>query len=323
MNRVLNHSELIEITPSSGVKTTVHGWRAKCLQRLVRMDLPVPTSFALSAEAVRAMAQGATPQASLLGGLFEKGDGLVSVRPSAVMPEWGGPQTVLNVGINDECHRKIVEARGQEAADAIYLSFVQSYAVNVARLDPDMFAESGEGALARSLDAYRAEMDEDFPQDPKRQLTEVLRSMARAWDSPTARLLRQAKGAPEDAPLGLVVQAMALAVGPGISGSGTIQMIDSVTGVSGINGRFRGQMHGRLRAEGAETLYLTKDPRGPSLEEIAPDAFSDLVEYCRLARSRLRDEMQIEFVVSDGQLSIIDALRVQRSSRAAVRVAVS
>lgn len=63
---------------------------------------------------------------------------------------------------------------------------------------------------------YRNEMDEEFPQDPVRQLTEVLRSMARrAGDAPTARLLRQAKGAPEDAPLGLVVQQMALTSGRG------------------------------------------------------------------------------------------------------------
>ncbi|TKW68693.1 MAG: pyruvate, phosphate dikinase [Paracoccus denitrificans] len=323
MNRVLNHSELIEITPSAGVKTTLHGWRAKCLQRLVRMELPVPTSFAISADTVRAMAQGATPLAGKLAEVFSRGDGLVSVRPSAVMPEWGGPQTVLNVGVNDDCHRRLIASRGTEAADAIYLSFVQSYAVNVARLDPDMFSDSGEGALARALDAYRSEMDEDFPQDPARQLTEVMRSMARAWESPTARLLRQAKGAPEDAPLGLVVQQMALAVGPGISGSGTIQLLDSVTGIPGISGRFRGQTHGPLRAEGAETLFLTADPRGASLEEVAPDAFAALVEYGRAARIRLRDEMQLEFVISDGHLSIIDAWRVPRSSRAAVRIAVS
>jgi pyruvate,orthophosphate dikinase len=39
--------------------------------------------------------------------------------------------------------------------------------------------------------------------------------MARAWEGTTARLLRQAKGAPEEAPLGLVVQEMALASGRG------------------------------------------------------------------------------------------------------------
>ena len=53
-------------------------------------------------------------------------------------------------------------------------------------------------------------MEAAFPQDPETQLAQVLRSMARAWEGTTARLLRQAKGAPADAGLGLVVQELAL-----------------------------------------------------------------------------------------------------------------
>ena len=313
---------IVEITPSAGIEVARHGWRAKCLQRLVRMELPVPTSFAISADAVRAIAAGHMPDRARLAAIIDRAQGLVSVRPSAMNPAWGGPGTVLNVGINNECHARLVATRGQAAADAIYLGFVQSYAIHVARLDPDSFSDS-EGGLAAALRAYEDETDEEFPQDPARQLAEVLRSMARAWDGPTARLLRQAKGAPANAPLGLVVQDMALAIGPGVTGSGTIQLVDAVTGAPGITGRFRGQTQGRAKGEGAETLYLTRDPRGPSLEEAAPEVFADLVRYGVAARERLREEMQIEFVVSDGRLSIIDAVRVPRASRAAVRIAVA
>ncbi|MDO5530001.1 MAG: pyruvate, phosphate dikinase, partial [Paracoccus sp. (in: a-proteobacteria)] len=323
MQRAPHHVDILEITPSAGVSTDRHGWRAKCLQRLIRMDLPVPRSFTIPASAVRAMAEGAQPDAGVLAALFEDGNGLVGVRPSAVNPEWGGPGTVLNVGANDETHRRLCESRGQDAADAIYLGFVQSYAIHVARLDPDRFAQEGEGALARALDAYRDEMDEPFPQDPVRQLTEVLRSMARAWDGPSARLLRQAKGAPEDAPLGLVVQRMAVALGPGVTGSGTIQFVDPVSGEARITGRFKGQMQGRAIGQGAETLYLTRDPRGPSLEDAAPEVFAELVRFGQAARERLREEMQIEFVIADGDLAIIDAVKMPRSSRAAVRIAVA
>ncbi|MFT4014700.1 MAG: PEP-utilizing enzyme [Paracoccus sp. (in: a-proteobacteria)] len=317
----LNDPEaLLEITPSSGVRTARHGWRAKCLQRLVRMDLPVPVSFALSADAVRAISAGHLPDRGRLAQIIDQAQGLVSVRPSAVNPAWGGPGTVLNVGINDRRHAGLVESLGRAAADAIYLGFVQSYAIHVARLDPDMFSD-GDGSLRDALAAYEDETDEEFPQDPGRQLAEVLRSMARAWEGPTARLLRQAKGAPPNAPLGLVVQRMAQAIGPGLTGSGTIQFADAVTGLPRITGRFRGQSQGRTVGAGAETLYLTRDPRGPSLEETAPEVFADLVRFGVAARERLREEMQIEFVVADGALSIIDAVRVNRSSRASVRIA--
>ena len=315
--------DVTRITPSAGIAVARHGWRAKCLQRLVRMELPVPVSHAISAETVQAIANGRRPAPADLACMFSSGAPLVSVRPSALRPEWGGPGTVLNVGINDDVHAWLAGRLGQRDADAIYLSFVQSYAIHIARLDPDMFAQGGEGALRAALDTYRAEMDEEFPQDPARQLSEVLRSMARTWEGPTARLLRQAKGAPAEAPLGLIVQEMAIGMGPGLCGSGSIQFIDSVTGTPGVTGRFRGQSHGLAQGADAETLFLTCDERGPSLQDAAPEAFADLVRFGVSARERLREEMQIEFVLTDGQISIIDATRVQRSSRASVRIAVA
>lgn len=312
---------IVEITPAARVEPAIHGWRAKCLQRLVRMDLPVPRSFAIPAGAVRAIAAGRPLPGSDLGRLIGSTGGLLGVRPSALDPEWGGPRSVLNVGMNAARHAELTRTLGREAADALYRGFVQAYAIHVARLDPDMFSDS-DATLAEALRSYQGETDEEFPQDPERQLVEVLRSMARAWEGPTARLLRQAKGAPADAPLGLVVQDMALAMGPGVTGSGTIQFIDSVTGEPRITGRFRGQTQGRAQRHDAESIYLTRDPRGPSLEEAAPEVFADLVRFGVAARERLKEEMQIEFVVADGRLSLIDAVRVPRSSRAAVRIAV-
>ena len=322
MDQVPTPAPIVEIAPAAAVDTVTHGWRAKCLQRLIRMQLPVPRSFAIPAATVRAIAGGRLPGADELRRLIDASSGLVGVRPSAMNPEWGGPGTVLNVGMNAACHDRLTATLGAEAADALYRGFVQSYAIHVARLDPDMFSDPA-ASLAEVLDAYQDETDEEFPQDPALQLAEVLRSMARAWDGPTARLLRQAKGAPADAALGLVVQDMALALGPGVTGSGTIQFIDSVTGTPRITGRFRGQTQGRAIGRDAESIFLTRDPRGPSLEEAAPGVFADLVRFGVAARERLREEMQIEFVVTDGRLSIIDAVRVQRSSRAAVRIAVA
>jgi pyruvate,orthophosphate dikinase len=69
-------------------------------------------------------------------------------------------------------------------------------------------------------------------------------------------------------------------------------------------------------------LYLTKDPRGPSFEETCPEAFTQLLDYSVLARQRLREEMQIEFTLESGKLAILDAVRIVRSSSAAVHIAV-
>ena len=312
------------ISPTAQMAATTHGWRAKCLQRLIRLDLPVPATSVLSFVAVRAIAAGHAPDAAgLLAGLGE--GALVSIRPSPENPNWGGPASILNIGLNDARHHAVSQTLGAAAADALYLRFVQSYAVHVARLDPDRFAvaEASARSLADALAAYEAETDEPFPQDPAHQLTQALRSMARAWEGTTARLLRQAKGAPAEAGLGLIVQRMALGLGPGVSGSGVIQFVDGATGAAQITGRYLDQSLGRdALAPGAEAIYLTRDPRGASLEDLAPHVFAELVAAGAICRRHLREEMQIEFTVENGNLAVLDALKVQRSARGDLKIAV-
>jgi pyruvate,orthophosphate dikinase len=314
-------ADFTEIAPATAIDADRHGWRAKCLQRLIRLELPVPRTVALSCDSVRAIAAGQMPDTAKLAKIFGAAP-LVSVRSSPANPDWGGPGTLLNVGMNAAKHAELAQKHGDELADALYLGFVQSYAIHVARLDPDMFAAGpSSSALAAALAAYESETDEEFPQSIARQLTEVLRSMARAWEGTTARLLREAKGAPQDAALGLLVQDMAMRVGPGLSGSGTIQLIESVTGAPQVTGRFKGI--NPAHPETAETLYLVRDKRGHSLEEAAPEVFAALKKHCAVCRTRLREEMQVEFALENGVLKVIDAITVPKSPRAAVRVAVT
>lgn len=313
------------ITPDAPVAASTHGGRAKCLQRLVRLDLPVPRTVALSFQAVKQLADGQMPDISAVVDQFDA-SALLCVRPSSEVADWGGPGAVLNIGMNDALHSALSEELGQEAAAELYSRFVQSYAVNVARLDADIFdGVSAEGAqgLAETLEVYEVEADECFPQDPRDQLAGVLVSMARAWEGTSARLLRQAKGAPADAGLGLVVQKMIPGFGQAECGSGVLQLVNPETGQTQVTGRYLSQSQGReaLGADGA--LYLMKDERGLSLEDVAPDVFASLKDHAALMRARLREEMQVEFVIQNGELYILDGVRVPRSPRAALRIAVA
>lgn len=321
-----NNPFITLVTPEAPITVQSHGGRAKCLQRLVRLDLPVPTTVALSFNAVHRLAGGDMPDLDRLMEPFAQ-DQLLCVRPSSEDPDWGGPGAVLNIGINDARHEELSKSIGKPAADELYLRFIQSYSEHVARLDPDMFDDidlSGPSALKEALEAYEDEAEEPFPQDVTTQLGGVLRSMARAWEGTSARLLRMAKGAPADAGLGLVVQAMVLGLGQGESGSGVLQLVDGATGHPLVKGRYLSQSQGRDALEaGASSLFLTKDERGPSLEEELPEAFDHLLTHARLMRNRLREEMQVEFTVEDGTVHILDGVRIQRSAQAAVRIAVA
>ena len=317
------------ITPDAPVTVETHGGRAKCLQRLVRLDLRVPRTVALSFDTVRSIADGGMPDLDLILAEFTPG-ALLCVRPSSEDPDWGGPGAVLNIGMNTDRVSEFAKTLGQEAAQELALRFVQAYAIHVARLDPDWFEELGTlgpegavGGLRAVLRAYKEETDELFPEEPKVQLASVLRSMARAWEGPTARLLRQAKGAPADAGLGLVVQEMVPGLGQGECGSGVLQLVNATTGQPQVSGRYLSQSQGReALGEGAEAVFLARDLRGPSLEDVAPDAFAALKDYAALMREKLREEMQVEFVLHDGEVHILDGVRAPRSDRAALRIAV-
>lgn len=326
MHKNTNTSGFTEITQTASIAVETHGGRAKCLQRLIRLDMPVPKTLALSFETVHAAAAGEPVNTEQMIKAFAAG-GLVSVRPSSQDPDWGGPGSILNIGMNARRHKAMCASLGETVANALYLRFIQSFAVHVARLDPDMFdlpSTPSNEALQEMLRAYSDETDAEFPQNPAEQLSHVLRSMARAWEGTTARLLRQAKGAPADAGLGLIVQEMALGLGLGECGSGVIQFVDGMTGQPQIKGRYLSQSQGRDALMGAPSaIYLTHDARGPSLQDLCPDCFTALNGFGDTIRHRLREEMQIEFTITNNCLSILDAVRIPRRSRAAVRIAVA
>ncbi len=314
------------ITPAAAISTETHGGRAKRLQRLLRLGLPVPDTIALGFETVRRIAYGKPPDMRAILDVFGSAP-LVSVRPSGKDSDWGGPRAVLNVGMTEASHAALSESHGEMVANALYLRFIQSYAVYVAGLDPDMFELPGEptrAALDRTLLVFREETGEDFPQDPAVQLGEVLRATARTWQGTTSRLLRQARGAPADADLGLVVQEMALGLGPVESGSGFVQFVDSVTGERSLEGRYLRQDLGPGALSGDfGAARVVHDPTGRSLEDLRSDILGRLVEHGRTCRDALRDEMLIEFAIERDRLSILDAVSAARNNRAALRIAVS
>ncbi|MEO1798199.1 MAG: putative PEP-binding protein, partial [Pseudomonadota bacterium] len=207
-----------------------------------------------------------------------------------------------------------------------YMRFIQAYAQQVERLDADDFPSldaPDAATLAQALAAYEEEAEEPFPQDTATQLTAVLRAMARAWEGTSARLLRQAQGAPADAGLGLIIQRMSPMPVEGERGNGVIQFVTSDTGRPQVTGRYLSRAHGRDVRDVDDAIYLTKDPRGPSLEESHPEAFVELLRHGDVARTRLREEMEIKFAIENGALAILDAVRIERSSRAAVAIAVA
>ena len=312
------------ITPTAEIADATHGGRAKCLQRLIRLDIPVPKSAAVSFDTVHRIADGYRPDCARLLTVFGPG-ARVSVRPSSGDPDWGGPGAILNIGMNDAVCAELAGRVGDAVARRVYMRFIHRYAIEVARLDPEPFDEAAEAAdpVEAALTAYEAETDEPFPQEPDRQLLEVLRSMARAWEGVSARLLRQARGAPVDAGLGLVVQEMAPGIGRGESGSGKICLVDPKCGTRKVGGQFKCRSLDMGYCGGAAVvLPLVGAGDERALQSRAPELYGRLVAFSETCRRHLRQEMELKFTVTEGRLAVIDATVASMSAQAALTAAV-
>ncbi|MEM8787601.1 MAG: pyruvate, phosphate dikinase [Pseudomonadota bacterium] len=315
------------------------GARADRLGQMLALRLPVPEGLVLDFDTVAGLAAGAEAP--------EIGDGLgafVALRGSAGQRDWGGPQAMLNLGLTDASLSTLAARIGEAGALEAYRRAIRGYAVRVAGLDPEAFdslyydqtkltPEPDAGALAEVVDAskalYRAATGSGFPQDPATQLAGALRAMAREWNAPTARLLREARGAPPQAGLALIVQRMVFGLGARSGGAGSFQPVDSQSGVAQPTGRYLPAAQGADAGRGGRSPQMITEAErqaagqtAPTLESCEPLAFEELVAGSAAMTKGLGDVFEVQFTVEAGALYMLDAEPVRRSAGAAVQIAV-
>ncbi|WP_297976101.1 putative PEP-binding protein, partial [uncultured Amaricoccus sp.] len=308
---------VIGLDAGDAVRVNVYGRRAADLARLTALGLPVPPGIALSFGCVADLAAGG-PMPELPATLPP--GTLLALRSSPEERSWGGASAMLNIGLTDAGVASLAGRIGEAAAYGLYHRFIAIFSHAVHGLDPEDFdsalrahPDDPPAQAAAMLAFFEEETGEPWPADPGAQLEAAARAMARAWASPSARILRQARGAPADAGLGLVIQRLALGLGPGICGSGHFQAVNGRTGAPERGGRFRPQTLGPARL-GADSAH--------QLAEAGPAVLAALESAAAQAAQALGDAHLIEFAVESGGVAILDALPVRRTGRAAVRIAV-
>ncbi len=277
------------------VRAEVFGQRASRLARLRALGLPVPPGTALSFHSVRALAaDGAMPA---LPGLDTPGR-LFALRASPGERAWGGPPALLGIGASPRSLPALAARLGEAAALDLCLRFISDFAraVHGLELDDEAPGEAQRDRIAAALSAFEAGTGAAFPDDPRDQFEAAARAMAHRWQSPSARILRDAKGAPAEAGLGLILQD----IQAGVSGAGAVQMVDPRSGAPGLSGEFHPGTLDNLPSAARETLA-----------EAAERVAQGTGDACRL-----------DFVLAGGEVAILDAVPVRRTARAAVRIAV-
>ena len=87
MQNDLIYAPVVLVTKITPMTAATYGGRAKCAQRLIRLDMPVPTTVALSFAVVHQIATGNVIDLDLVLPHFEAAP-LLSVRPSSGSPDY-------------------------------------------------------------------------------------------------------------------------------------------------------------------------------------------------------------------------------------------
>jgi len=314
----------------------------------------VPAGFTITTEAcVAYMRDGAFPdgledqvadalsdlEAQAGKKLGDPGDPLlVSVRSGARESMPGMLDTVLNLGLNDESVQGLAEQTDNErfAWDS-YRRFVQMYANVVKGVEGDKIeaeikrlkddrgvrddTELDADALRALVDTfkglYRDETGEDFPQEPQDQLEGAIRAVFDSWNGERAVTYRRINRIPDDWGTAVNVQQMVFGNKGDTSGSGVAFSRDEVTGAPEPSGDFLVNAQGEDVVSGVRnTLDIAE------LENVMPDAHTELMEILRTLEAHYKDMQDTEFTVEEGRLYMLQTRNAKRPAQAAVRFAV-
>jgi len=252
------------------------GGKGANLAEMTGLGLPVPRGFTITTEAcTRYYQDGQTiaPEIEeeiykvlketeeIVGKKFGDPENpfLVSVRSGARVSMPGMMDTILNLGLNDEVVVGLAKLTNNErfAFDS-YRRFIQMFSDVVmgiskskfdkifdsikekynATYDTELNAEHLKEVVSEYKKLYKAEMGEEFPQDPKKQLMEAVKAVFRSWDNPRAIVYRRLNHIPSDWGTAVNVQEMVYGNMGNDSGTGVAFTRNPATGEKKLYGEF-------------------------------------------------------------------------------------
>ncbi|MEN8723914.1 MAG: pyruvate, phosphate dikinase [Alphaproteobacteria bacterium] len=349
----------------AGMKDVLGGKGAN-LAEMCTLGLPVPPGFTIpTTVCMDFLAKGTWPAGledavsaainqieQIVGRRFGDADAplLVSVRSGARASMPGMMDTVLNLGLNDDTVKALVDASGDErfAWDS-YRRFIQMYSDVVLGIDHHMFEDTledlkEERGYFRDLEMeaedwrdlvvrYRAlvaeELDEPFPQNVHDQLWGAIRAVFKSWTNARAITYRTLHNIPDDWGTAVNVQAMVFGNLDDDSATGVAFTRDPNTGERLLYGEFLVNAQGEDVVSGIRTpQHLTKASREhagakrPAMEEVMPRAYGQLVDICTQLETHYCDMQDIEFTVEQDRLWMLQTRSGKRTAKAALKIAV-
>jgi len=337
------------------------GGKGANLAEMTNIGLPVPAGFTITTEVCTYFYKhGKSYPKSLkveivtalkkmeksLGMKFgdRKNPLLVSVRSGARASMPGMMDTILNLGLNDETVKGLIEkTKNERFAYDCYRRFVQMYGDVVLGLKPvhkddiDPFEEIIEHKKKErgiSLDTElttedlkdlvvkfrKAVLDrtgKNFPSNPMEQLWGAVGAVFHSWMNERAIAYRKMYDIPADWGTAVNVQAMVFGNMGLDSGTGVAFTRDPATGENVFYGEYLMNAQGEDVVSGARTpLHISQ------LEKDDPKMYNQLDRIRKILEQHYRDVMDIEFTMQQDTLYMLQCRVGKRTAFAAIKIAV-
>ncbi len=331
------------------------GGKGAGVAEMTNAGLPVPPGFTITTEACNAyyesgkkfppgMWEQALEALKIVEQQTGKGFGrqdnplLVSVRSGARFSMPGMMDTVLNLGINDDTVKGLVQLTGDErfAYDA-YRRFIQMFSKIVLDVDPQAFEEVLDNYKERAGVKTDAEIPandlkqmvgefkqiaerqsgEPFPTDVYQQLSKAIEAVFSSWNNKRAIDYRNFNKIPHDLGTAVNVQSMVFGNMGNDSGTGVAFTRNPSTGEKKLYGEYL------LNAQGEDVVAGIRTPSPISrLEQDLPDVYRQFQGIAQRLEQHYHDMQDLEFTVEKGRLYMLQTRSAKRTAQAAVKVAV-
>ena len=283
---------------------------------------------------------------------------LVSVRSGARASMPGMMDTILNLGLNDEVAKGLVEkTNNPHFVYDSYRRFVQMYGdvvlgmkpenkedidpfeaiieeVKEARgvkLDQELTVEDLKGLVERFKKAIKEQTGHDFPTNPKEQLWGAVCAVFRSWMNDRAILYRKMESIPDEWGTAVNVQAMVFGNMGETSATGVCFSRDAGNGENLFNGEYLVNAQGEDVVAGIRTpQQITKIGSQRWAERAGIEEAERVAKYPSMEEAMpeiyaelnaLQHKQDMEFTVQEGKLWFLQTRNGKRTGTAMVKIA--
>jgi pyruvate,orthophosphate dikinase len=207
------------------------------------------------------------------------------------------------------------------------------------KLDTELNANDLKELVQRFKSLIRARIGRDFPTDPWEQLWGAIWAVFESWNNDRAKVYRELNDIPQSWGTAVNVQAMVFGNLGDHSATGVAFSRDAGTGEDLFNGEFLVNAQGEDVVAGirtpqqvslvgsrrwAELAMVSEADRArdfPSLQELMPAIFDQLLHFETTLENHFRDMQDIEFTIQEGKLWMLQTRNGKRTGAAMVRIA--